>query len=180
MVKAKVVGACGYGGVGISELLHGHPGAEIGALVDIENSGAKLSDLYPHLSGHVDNVVVGPDAPEAVAPADVVFMATPDRVGMKLAASEIEKGAKVIDYSGDFRFNDAAAYAEYARRISLDTEHAAPELLPQAVYGIPELHRSEVTPDTRIVGNPGCFAVSCIMGLAPAVKDGLVASDSII
>ncbi len=180
MVKAKVIGACGYGGVGISELLHGHPGAEIGALVDVENAGAKLSDLYPHLSGYVDNVVVPPDSPEATSPADVVFMATPDRVGMKLAAAELEKGAKVIDYSGDFRFNDADAYAEYARRINLDTEHAAPDLLAQAVYGIPELHRDEVTPDTRIVGNPGCFAVSCIMGLAPAVKSGLVAFNSII
>ncbi|MDP6490976.1 MAG: N-acetyl-gamma-glutamyl-phosphate reductase [Kiritimatiellia bacterium] len=180
MVKAKIIGACGYGGVGISELLHGHPGAEIGALVDVENTGAKLSDLYPHLSGHIDNVVVAPDSPEAVAPADVVFMATPDRVGMKLASAELDKGARIIDYSGDFRFNDAAAYAEYASRIDLETEHAAPELLPQAVYGIPELHRSEVTADTRIVGNPGCFAVSCIVGLAPAVKDGLLAPNSII
>jgi N-acetyl-gamma-glutamyl-phosphate reductase len=180
MVKAKIIGACGYGGVGISELLHGHPEAEIGVLVDIENAGAKLSDLYPHLAGHIDTVVVAPDDPQATAPADVVFMATPDRVGMKLAAAELEKGARIVDYSGDFRFNDPTAYAEYASRIDLDTTHAAPELLPQAVYGIPELHRDEVTTDTRIIGNPGCFAVSCIVGLAPAVKEGLLAPKSIV
>ena len=180
MVRAKVIGACGYGGVGISELLHGHPDAEIGALVDIESTGTALSALYPHLAGHIDTVVVAPDDPQATAPADVVFMATPDGVGMKLAADELEKGAKIVDYSGDFRFNDPNAYAEYARRIGLETRHAAPELLSQAVYGIPELHRDEVNADTRIVGNPGCFAVSCIVGLSPAVKDGLVAPDSII
>ncbi|NQU40420.1 MAG: N-acetyl-gamma-glutamyl-phosphate reductase [Lentisphaerae bacterium] len=180
MVRAKIIGATGYGGIGIVELLHGHPDVEIGTLVAIENTGMALSTLYPHLAGHVDTVVVGPDDPQAALPADVVFMATPDGVGMKLAAAELEKGAKVVDYSGDFRFNDAAAYAEYARRIGINTVHAAPELLPQAVYGIPELHRDEIDSSTRIVGNPGCFAVSCIIGLAPAVKAGLITSDSII
>jgi N-acetyl-gamma-glutamyl-phosphate reductase len=174
MIRAKVIGACGYGGVGISELLAAHPQAEIGALVDIENVGKPLSAGYPHLTGFVDTVVIDPSDPKAQEAYDVVFMATPDGVGMKLAPEELKRGAKVIDYSGDFRFNSVDAYAEYARRIGRDTTHASPDLLPQAVYGLAELHRREITTATRVVGNPGCFAVSCILGLSPAVKAGLV------
>ncbi len=174
MIRAKIVGAGGYGGVGITELLLKHPEAEIAALVDVENVGVSFSQLYPHLAGFFDEPVVGADDPRAAAPADVVFMATPDGVGMKLAPAELEKGAKVVDYSGDFRFNSADSYAEYASRIGRPTEHASAGLLPAAVYGLDELHRGDITPETRVIGNPGCFAVSCILGLAPAVKNGLV------
>ncbi len=180
MIKAKVIGAGGYGGVGISELLRGHPEAEIGALVDIENAGTPLSRLYPHLDGFLDMEIVEPSDPRADEPADVVFMATPDGVGMKLAGGELAKGAKVIDYSGDFRFNTADSYAEYAGRIGRPTEHAAPDILAEAVYGLAELHRDELTTGTRVVGNPGCFAASCILGLSPAVKSGALELDSII
>ena len=180
MIRAKIVGACGYGGVGIVELLMGHPEAEIGALVDVENVGKSIGQLYPHLAGFCDEEVVDPASDAATAPADVVFMATPDGVGMKLAHCELEKGARVIDYSGDFRFNSADAYQDYAQRLGRSADHAAADLLPGAVYGLPELHRGEVSSDTRVIGNPGCFAVSCILGLAPAVKAGIVDSSSII
>jgi len=180
MIRVKIVGAGGYGGVGITELLLRHPAAKIGALVDVENPGVPISKVYPHLAGFCDMPILQPDDPKASKPYDVVFMATPDGVGMKLAPAEISKGAKVIDYSGDFRFNTPQAYADYARRIGRDPEHKSPDLLPQAVYGLPELHRRELTTATRIVGNPGCFAVSCILGLSPAVKHGLIRLDSII
>lgn len=180
MIKAKIIGAGGYGGVGIAELLLGHPEAEVTALVDIENTGMPISKVYPHLAGFLDMTILDPSDSKAVEPVDVVFMATPDGVGMKLAASEIDRSAKVIDYSGDFRFNSKESYAEYATRIGRDPDHAAPDLLPQTVYGLPELHREEITTNTKIIGNPGCFAVSCLLGLAPAVKAGLIANDSII
>ncbi len=180
MIRAKIVGAGGYGGVGILELLTGHPEAEVGALVDVENVGRPIGELYPHLAGLVDLPVIDASHPEASKPFDVVFMATPDGVGMKLAPVEIEKGARVIDYSGDFRFNTVQAYARYASRIGRSTEHASAALLPRSVYGIPELHRSEITPETRVVGNPGCFAVSCVLGLAPAVARGLVRRQGMI
>lgn len=180
MIRAKVIGACGYGGVGISELLFRHPGAEAVALVDIENVGKPLSDLYPHLAGFVDTPVVAPDSPEASEPADVAFMATPDGVGMRLAEAELTRGTKVIDYSGDFRFNDTESYADYARRIGLNPEHLSPELLAGSVYGLPELHRKEITTETSVIGNPGCFAVSCILGLAPAVASNFVSTSSLI
>lgn len=180
MIKAKIIGAGGYGGVGISELLLVHPEADIGCLVDIDNTGKLLCDLYPHLAGYSNHVILDPAAPEAQEPADVVFMATPDRVGMKLAAAELAKGARVIDYSGDFRFNTAESYAEYARRLGKDPHHLQPTLLPESVYGLPELHRDALGKDTRVVGNPGCFAVSCILGLAPAVCEHLVDPTTLI
>lgn len=180
MIKAKIIGAGGYGGVGITELLLQHPKAKITALVDVENVGQPIAAAYPHLDGYTDAVVLDPADPKAQEPADVVFMATPDGVGMKLAGAELAKGARVIDYSGDFRFNSEESYAEYARRIGRDPKHLSPELLPKSVYGLSELHRSQITSATRVVGNPGCFAVSCILGLAPAVKSGLVDPNTII
>lgn len=178
MLNAKVVGAGGFGGVGITELLTQHPNIEIGALVDVENVGNAISDLYPHLKGFCDQTIVAPDKAEGAF--DVVFMATPDGVGMKLAPAELESGSKVIDYSGDFRFDSPESYAAYASRIGLNPDHANPQLLANTVYGLTELHRGNITPETPVVGNPGCFAVSCILGLAPAARRGLIAPDSII
>ncbi len=180
MIKAKIVGAGGYGGVGIAELLLAHPNAAVGALVDVENVGVPISEIYPHLAGFLDTEIVAPTSNEAADSFDVVFMATPDGVGMKLAADELKTGAKVIDYSGDFRFNTPDSYAEYAKRIGLNPEHAAPELLPRSTYGLAELHREDIVPETAIVGNPGCFAVSCILGLAPAAKAGIMDLSTII
>ncbi len=179
MIKAKIVGAGGYGGVGLSELLLRHPEAEIGALVDVENVGAPMSQLYPHLAGFCDIPI---QSPEEVADEqfDVAFMATPDGVGMKLAEAELNRGTKVVDYSGDFRFNTADSYAEYASRIGINPEHAAPDLLANSIYGLPELHRDSINEGLQLVGNPGCFAVSCILGLSPALQAGLLVDDSII
>ncbi|MBN1269281.1 MAG: N-acetyl-gamma-glutamyl-phosphate reductase [Kiritimatiellae bacterium] len=180
MIKAKIIGAGGYGGIGMTELLLSHPKARIGCLVDVVDVGKKISDLYPHLAGFCDETIVSPDDPKAQAPADVVFFSTPDGVGMKGAAAELKKGSKVIDYSGDFRFNTAEAYADYAGRLGLSTQHASADLLPKAVYGLAELHRNELTRKTQLVGNPGCFAISCILGLAPAAKHKLIDLASII
>jgi N-acetyl-gamma-glutamyl-phosphate reductase len=99
---------------------------------------------------------------------------------MNNAAAELAKGAKIIDYSGDFRFNTAEEYAEYATRIGKDPIHAAPDLLPLSVYGAPELHRADINVDRKIVGNPGCFAISCILGLAPAANAKLFTPNSVI
>lgn len=180
MIKAKVIGAGGYGGVGITELLLRHPEAEIGCLVDVQDVGKPMSALYPHLAGFCDMEIVAPDSAKAQEKVDVVFFSTPDGVGMQFARAELERGAKVIDYSGDFRFNDANEYAEYARRIGREPEHKDAALLKDTVYGVAELHRKEITARTKLVGNPGCFAVSCLLGLAPAVKSGLVDLGSLI
>ena len=178
MIKAKVVGAGGYGGVGITELLLRHPDAEISCLVSLSDTGRKMSDVFPHLRGFCDEVIVSPGDPKTKEPCDVVFFSTPDGVGMQTASEELERGAKVIDYSGDFRFNTTEQYAEYANFIGLDPMHKAPALLTETVYGLPELH--EITESQMLVGNPGCFAVSCILGLAPAIAAGIIDLKSII
>jgi len=180
MINVKVIGASGYGGIGIIELLLNHPEVELKTLVALESVGQPISALYPHLAGFCDMEVLSPDDPAALEPADVVFLSTPDGVGMKSARAELDKGAKVIDYSGDFRFNTVEEYAEYARRIGRDPVHADPELLPLSVYGASELHRSELNTSRRLVGNPGCFAFGCILGLAPAVAAKSVRLNSII
>ncbi len=173
-INVKIIGAGGYGGLGIIELLLAHPEVEISGLVAATETGVPISDLYPHLDGFCDLPVLATTDPAAAEPADVIFMATPDGVGMTKAADFLQAGAKVIDYSGDFRFDTVDAYADYATRIGRNPVHAAPQLLSQTAYGLPELHRSRLTPDQALVGNPGCFAVSCILGLAPAFKEALV------
>ncbi|MCK4563843.1 MAG: N-acetyl-gamma-glutamyl-phosphate reductase [Verrucomicrobia bacterium] len=178
MIKAKIVGAGGYGGVGITELLLRHPETQIGCLVSLSDTGRKMSDVFPHLRGFCDEVIVSPDDPKTKEAYDVVFFSTPDGVGMQTAGEELERGAKVIDYSGDFRFSTPEQYAEYADFIGLDPIHKAPALLTETVYGLPELH--EIGDSQMLVGNPGCFAVSCILGLAPAVAAGIIDLKSII
>jgi N-acetyl-gamma-glutamyl-phosphate reductase len=178
-VKAVIVGAGGYGGCGATELLVAHPSVDLVALLDTQDVGKPMSDLYPHLRGFCDLTIMAPDDPRAPRDADVVFFATPDGVGQANAAKWLQQGAKVIDYSGDFRFNDPDVYKGYAQRIGRQSDHVSPALLPSAVYGLSELHRKEIAA-AKLVGNPGCFAVSVILGLAPALKHKLVDPDSII
>lgn len=179
MIRVKVVGATGYGGVGITELVLQHPDAKLVSLVAREDVGQPISKVYPHLEGFCDLPVLAADDPRAAEPADVVFFATPDKVGMSAAREELAKGAKVIDYSGDFRFTTAEAYADYATRIGKEPSHASPDLLGRNAYGLAELHRDAIA-QADIVGNPGCFACSCILGMAPAAKHRLVEPYSII
>ncbi|NLV30051.1 MAG: N-acetyl-gamma-glutamyl-phosphate reductase [Acidobacteria bacterium] len=179
MVRVKLVGAGGYGGIGLVELLLRHREASLAALVDVQGVGGRLSDMWPYLRGFCDQVIVAPDSAEArETAADVVFFATPDGVGQAAAPAEVAAGRRVIDYSGDFRFDSEALYREYATRISRDPVHKAPDLLRESVYGLTELHRDRVR-KARVVGNPGCFAMSCICGLWPAVKHGVVEREGI-
>lgn len=179
MIRVKVVGATGYGGIGIIELLLRHPQAQLVTLVAREEVGKPISEIYPHLQGFCDLPVLAADDPKADAPVDVVFFSTPDRVGMFAAKEELAKGHKVIDYSGDFRFTTPEAYADYATRIGKDPVHASPDLLGQNAYGMAELHRDEIK-NAQIVGNPGCFACSCILGLAPAAHARIFNPHSVI
>ena len=180
MIKVKIIGATGYGGIGLIELLTQHPEAEISALVAREDVGKRISEIYPHLEGFCDLPILDAEDPRAQeAPADVVVFSTPDRVGMYQAGDVLAKGAKVLDFSGDFRFTTQEAYADYATRHGKDPVHAAPELLGKNAYGLAELHR-EAIKAAPVVGNPGCFACSCILGLAPAAHARLFDPLSVI
>ena len=180
MIRAKVVGAGGYGGVGIVEFLLGHPEAKVTTLAAAADVGIAMSDLWPHLKGFCDDTILSYDDPRAREPADVVFFATPDGVGMRFAEEEMKRGAKIIDFSGDFRFNDVATYDDYAKRAGKPIQHAAPHLLPQSVYGLAELENPRLNAEAKLVANAGCFAVSVLLGLAPAAKHGLIRPDRVI
>jgi N-acetyl-gamma-glutamyl-phosphate reductase len=174
-----LIGATGYGGVGLIELLIHHPSATLSALMAKQDVNKSISEVYPHLKGFCDLTVFDPDDPQCPDDLDIVFYATPDGVGQKGARKWLDQGVKVIDYSGDFRFNDKESYASYAARIGKATAHADPEILTTSIYGLPELHRDEIA-HSPLVGNPGCFAAACILGLAPALKSGLVDDTNII
>lgn len=183
MVKEKIrvgiIGAGGYGGVGLIEHLIDHPSATISALIEKQDINKPISAIYPHLKGFCDLPLCDPGDPHCPDDFDIVFYATPDGVGQKEARRWLGKGMRVIDYSGDFRFNDKESYVSYAARIGRTEEHADPGLLPSSVYGLPELHRAEIA-GSDLIGNPGCFAVSCILGVAPALKSGLIATEDIV
>ncbi len=178
-IKVGIIGATGYGGVGLTELLIRHPMVEIVALMAKQDINKPISEVYPHLKGFCDLPVLDVEDPRCSNNFDLVFYATPDGVGQRGAGKWIDKGVKIIDYSGDFRFNDTKSYEAYSGRIGGPKTHANPGILPLSVYGLPELHRSEIE-NSKLVGNPGCFAVACILGIAPALKYGLIQENTLI
>ncbi|MSQ42053.1 MAG: N-acetyl-gamma-glutamyl-phosphate reductase [Dehalococcoidia bacterium] len=178
--RVQIVGATGYGGLGMLELLLGHPQLEPVALIARDDAGRRIDEVYPHLTGRCALVVQPPDAATIGADCDVVVFATPDRVSVEYAAALADARVRFIDYSGDFRFRDPADYAQYARAHPsiAETAHPLAALLGRAVYGVPELFGEQVA-SAPIVGNPGCFAIGMILGLAPLFADRLVADGTV-
>ncbi len=168
MKKALIVGATGFGGLGLIEILTRHPGIEICQLVARKDSGKPVSDVFPHLAGHCDMTVQSPEEIN-LDNCDIAFFSTPDRAGMTLIGDFHKRGIPVIDFSGDFRFNSTEDYVVYARNKGMDEKHLSPGLLNEAVYGLPEKYRDRIA-KARIVGNPGCFATCMILGLLPAAE----------
>lgn len=181
MYRAQIVGATGYGGLGVLELLLQHPEFEVASLVARDDAGRRIDEVYPHLTGRCSLTVQAPDSTGIGADCDVVIFATPDRVSMGYAKQLADAGRRFIDYSGDFRFGSTEQYAEYAAAHPSigDAAHGATELLGRAVYGIPELFGSRVA-GAPIVGNPGCFAAGMIIGLAPLFRDRMVEGNEVI
>lgn len=178
MHRAVIIGATGFGGLGLIEILLRHPGIEISQLVARKDTGKPVSEVFPHLRGFCDLQVETNDSVDLDS-ADIAFFSTPDRAGMTLIREYYEKGIPVIDFSGDFRFSNTEDYSVYAKNKGMDQEHFASDILAQCVYGLPEKNRDLIR-NARIVGNPGCFAISMILGLLPAVQENIITSDRII
>lgn len=176
MIKAKIIGATGYGGIGAIEILSNHPMVELVSISATQDIGRRINDIYPHLSGICELEI---DNPDNDVESDVLFLATPDGVGMTYADKYYNNNVKIIDYSGDFRFNSEDLYNEYSRRIGKNIAHKSSHLLKKSVYGIAELHRGDIS-KSSIVGNAGCFAVSAILAIAPALKENLIDYNTII
>lgn len=173
MFTAAVLGATGYAGIELVRLLSNHPEVEIKMLVSHSFVGQKISDVYQNFRGVLDLECEELDVDKA-ASCDVVFTALPHGASKQVIPQLYEKGARIIDLSGDFRYDDPDVYAKW-----YGEEHSSPELLKKSVYGLCELHRDKIK-NTRLVGNPGCYTTCSILGLAPLLAKGIVKSDNII
>ncbi|MGV0005343.1 MAG: N-acetyl-gamma-glutamyl-phosphate reductase [Candidatus Porifericomitaceae bacterium WSBS_2022_MAG_OTU9] len=174
-IKVGIIGATGYTGAEVVRLIAGHPKTIIYAVAaGRESKGRLVADVWPHLSSICDAKLLEADN-SAFASCDVVLMATPDGIAMKLAPPLLEAGVRVIDLSADFRLRDAKARREWYGAEAL----AGGNWLQQAVYGLPELFPGEIE-KARLIANPGCFPTAVALALAPALKDGLIDPETII
>jgi len=167
-LRVSVLGASGYGGAGLIERLRGHPETELVAVASRQYLGRPVDDAWPHLAGLVPLRFV--DSDEAIAAADLVLTATPHGATAPLVAAARAAGKRVVDLSADFRL-DAERYATWYG------PHPHPELLDDAVYGLPELHRSELA-GAQLVASPGCNATAATLALAPLAAAGLLGAVS--
>ncbi|NMY42212.1 N-acetyl-gamma-glutamyl-phosphate reductase [Pseudomonas sp. WS 5013] len=167
MVKVGIVGGTGYTGVELLRLLAQHPQAEVAVITSRSEAGVRVADMYPNLRGHYDDLAFSvPDA-ATLGACDVVFFATPHGVAHALAGELLAAGTKVIDLSADFRLQDAQEWAQWYGQ-----PHGAPDLLPEAVYGLPEVNR-EAIKGARLIAVPGCYPTATQLGLIPLLEAGL-------
>lgn len=174
MIKAGVIGATGYAGSELVRLLARHPAVKLAGLTSRSYAGKPLAEVYPYLYGHVGEILQELDTHELVSECDVVFTALPHGHAMDVGREVARQGKKLVDIGADFRLVNVAIYEEWYK-----VTHTAPELLPDVVYGMPELHREHVA-GASLVANPGCYPTAAILALAPAVRDGLAEPGSII
>ncbi|MCP4187289.1 MAG: N-acetyl-gamma-glutamyl-phosphate reductase [Gammaproteobacteria bacterium] len=166
MIKVGIVGGTGYTGVELLRLLAGHPLAEIAVITSREEAGRPVADLYPNLRGHVDIAFSEPD-PQQLQACDVVFFATPHNVAMKLVPELLDRGTRIIDLSADFRIKDHTLWSQW-----YGEPHLCPDLLSEAVYGLPEIYRDDVR-TARLVACPGCYPTTVQLGFLPLLENRL-------
>ncbi len=167
MIKVGVVGGTGYTGVELLRFLVLHPEVELAQVTSRAEAGTPVAEVYPNLRGALDLAFAPPD-PEALGACDLVFFATPNGTAMSMARSLLEAGTRVIDLAADFRIRDVALWERWYAM-----EHQAPELVAEAVYGLPEVHREAIR-GARLVANPGCYPTAVQLGFLPLVEAGLV------
>ena len=173
MIKTAVLGATGYAGVELVRLLSNHPEAQLEILGSQSFAGQKISDVYQNFNHILENECEEVDL-DKVEKCDVAFTALPHGASKTVIPAIIERGVKVIDLSGDFRYDDVRVYEKW-----YGEEHSSPELLSESVYGMPELHRDKIK-SARLIGNPGCYTTCSILGAAPLVKSGIGSTKNII
>lgn len=173
MIEIGIVGGTGYTGAELLRLLSRHPQARVTLLTSRQEAGRRVDALYPQLRGHCELSYAAPDV-EALKACNAVFFATPHGTAMQMAPALVAAGIKVIDLSADFRLKDTAQFTRW-----YGLEHTATNLLAEAVYGLPEIHRAEIA-RARIVGNPGCHATAVQLALLPLLAADAIEHDGII
>ncbi len=173
MLQAAIIGGSGYSGAELLRLLAGRTDLRVVRVTGAKAAGQRVDALYPDLAGRVD-LVFEEFRPGLAEGADVVFVALPSGEGMAVVPLLREKGVRVIDLGGDFRLQAAEEYRQYYGR-----PHTAPELLGEAVYGLPELNREKIA-KASLVANPGCYPTGAILALLPALRHGVVDPEGIV
>ncbi|MFA7270948.1 MAG: N-acetyl-gamma-glutamyl-phosphate reductase [Sterolibacterium sp.] len=173
MINVGIVGGTGYTGVELLRLLAQHPHAELRAITSRGDAGRAVADMFPSLRGRIALNFTDPKAADLEA-CDLVFFATPNGIAMGQARALLDAGVRVIDLAADFRIKDIAVWEKW-----YGMKHAAPELVSEAVYGLPEANRAQIKP-ARLVANPGCYPTAVQLGFLPLVESGLVDMDHLI
>jgi len=173
MLNVAVVGASGYTGVELLRLLHCHPEVAVTSITSEQSAGKPVADVFPSLRGRYAQVLENLEPVRVAEKADLIVTALPHKAAMEVVSTFLKLGKRVVDLSADYRFSDAAVYEKWYE------PHMNPENLKEAVYGLPEVRRERVM-DARLVGNPGCYPTSVILGLMPLLKKGLVDTTTII
>jgi N-acetyl-gamma-glutamyl-phosphate reductase len=176
MIKVGIVGGTGYTGVELLRLLSQHPQAELAVITSRKETGMPVAEMFPSLRGRVSLAFTDP-AQAPLAQCDVVFFATPHGVAMAQARELLAAGVKVIDLAADFRLQDTAEFERW-----YGMPHSCPDLLAEAVYGLPEVNRDAIR-SARLIGLPGCYPTSVQLGLLPLLEPAagdLVELDTLI
>ncbi len=168
-----IVGGTGYTGVELLRLLAMHPDVELKQITSRAEAGRRVSDLYGNLRGHFDLCFAEPDV-ERLAECDLVFFATPNGTAMQMAPELLGRGVRVIDLAADFRLRDPDLWVQW-----YGMPHACPELLDEAVYGLPELNRDAIR-TARLVANPGCYPTAATLGFMPLLESGCVDETTLV
>jgi N-acetyl-gamma-glutamyl-phosphate reductase len=173
MINIGIVGGTGYTGAELLRLLATHPQARVTQITSRAEAGRQVSELYGNLRGHFDLAFSEPDA-KRLAGCDLVFFATPNGTAMQMVPELLEAGVRVIDLAADFRLQDPAEWERW-----YGMPHACSEVLGEAVYGLPEIHRERIR-EARLVANPGCYPTASALGFLPLVERGLVDTASLL
>lgn len=173
MIKVGIVGGTGYTGVELLRILSQHPEVQIQAITSRQEAGVAVADLFPSLRGRVSLKFCDP-AEVALEDCAVVFFATPNGIAMQQARSLLDAGVRVIDLAADFRIKDVAVWEKW-----YGMPHACPELVAEAVYGLPEIHRDRIR-KARLVANPGCYPTAVQLGFLPLIEAGIVDVDHLV
>ena len=173
-MKVGVIGGSGYVGGELIRLLLPHPEVELTTVTSRANAGEFIFTVHPNLRAATQLKFTPPNMSQIADNCDLVFAAMPHGKSLELVPKLLETGVKVIDMSADYRLNNPADYDRWYK-----WKHTHPELLEEAVYGIPELHREEIK-NARLIGCPGCMSTATILGLAPLVKAGLIEKNRIV
>ena len=168
-MKVGIINVTGYAGAEVARILSRHEEVEITCVTGRSGAGKNLGDIFPHLSNL--DMEISPDLDKSV---DFVFSALPHAASAEALKEAVSSGIKGVDISADFRIRDLNTYSEW-----YDVEHPCPELMESSVYGLPELHRSEIK-DCQIAANPGCYPTASILGLAPALEAGIIEPEVIV